>query len=645
MNLMAVTMVLYVDDAYPAAVGAEMAGLREIFRWAAALFAAPIMLVLAPSMARSALARRGPAASIDLLVLLSTGAAYVASLISLLRGTGPIYFEVAAMTLLLFCVGRSIEAVAKARAAALIAESMRPGVVRYERRGADGSWCSVDRHEIEVGDLVRVPAGAVLPVDGELLAARAVDRSTTTGESRPVKLDAGDAVHAGDIGLGGAVELRAIRRAEHSRMARLEQSTRSAFNEHAQYERVADRLAGVLVPTALVTAAATFGYWTLAESADAGLRAALAVLLCACPCAFGIATPLALRAALARAARRGVAIRSARDVERLAAIRAVALDKTGTLTTKSIVAAGARGTDPVRALGIAAALERAVRHPLGVDLAALELPSSPMEGVESVAGGGVVGRFEGRAVGIGNTRLLGHLGVDAIEVEGEDEDALYVVEDGQVIGRLATREEMRPGAVAAVEGLRRRKMALRILSGDAASAVERTAARLGLEFTAELAPDEKQAAIRALEAQYGPVMMVGDGINDAPALSASGLGVAIAEGSDLSRAVAPIVVDAADLPALPWAIDLAHAAMTTVRVNLGWAIAYNAVCVAAAASGYLPPLMAAVAMAVSSIGVVVNSARLLRFPLDAGDANDAGAGAHGEVPLRVQPGLSREAPA
>jgi heavy metal translocating P-type ATPase len=618
MNLMAVTMVLYVDDVYPDAVSADIAPLREIFRWAAAAFATPIMMVLAPPLARGALERRGTVASIDLLVLLSTSAAYAASLVSLFRGTGPIYFEVAAMTLLLFCVGRSIEAVAKARAATLIADSMKPGSVSFERRGDSGDWLPVRRHEIEKGDRVRVPAGVSVPVDGQLLAAHSIDRSMATGESRPVVLAVGDAVYAGDIALGPALELEAQRRADESRMARLEDSTRHAIGEHGDYERLADRLAGVLVPGALVVAILTFAYWSQAAGADVGARAALAVLLCACPCAFGIATPLALRAALARAGRRGVAMRSARDLERLAVVRAAAFDKTGTLTTKTIVVDSAVGSDPQRALAIAAALERAVRHPLGAELEKMDLGSASVEAVETVAGIGVVGRLAGRTVGIGNAQLPAHLGLPTHtdDASAADADRLWVVDGKRVIGHLSTREEIRPGASEAIAGLRGSGIAMRLLSGDTESAVRHTASRLGMEFTAGLTADEKLASIRALERESGPTMMVGDGINDAPALAASSLGVAIADGSDLARVVAPIVVDAGDLAALPWAIGLARAAMTTVRINLGWAVAYNGICVAVAASGYLPPLLAALAMALSSVSVAANSARLLKFPLD-----------------------------
>ncbi len=644
MNLMAVTMVLYVDDVYPGAISRDMEPLRLIFRWAAAVFATPVMAILAVPMARSALRGASATRFVDALVLLSTGAAYSASLISLLRGDGPIYFEVAAMTLLLIYVGRSIEAVTKAKTAARIAESISPVSVRFQRRDADGSWHDIARHQIEPMDVVRVPAGSAVPIDGRAEGSQLVDRSGTTGEARAISLADGDPVNAGDIALAGALVVRATRPADASRMARLENATRTALAERGHFERISERLAAVLIPSAVVTAVLAFGYWYAHAGIDAAIYVSLAVLLCACPCAFGIATPLALRAGIARAGARGVRVRSSADVERLARASAVALDKTGTLTSKTIVAHDVDGDRPARTLAIAAALERGVEHPLADGLRAIDVERLDVSAIRLEPGCGVVGTLDGQPVGIGNVGLARALGVRDCELvafeadcnvsgadgsaaacahSGDNDDSanidrLCVVEGDHIIGSLATAEHLRPDAHAAIKGLIRRGLSVRVLSGDSAVAVRRVADALAVPFEAGLTPETKRESLRRLQADAGSgtTLMVGDGVNDAPALAGAGLGVGIATGTDLARIVSPIIVSAEDLAALPWAIDLARAAMRTVRRNLAWAIAYNVACIAAASMGYLPPLLAAIAMALSSVGVAVGSGWLLRYPLD-----------------------------
>jgi Cu2+-exporting ATPase len=620
MNLMAVTLILYTDDLYGPQFGASMAALRTLFRWASALFATPILLILGlPMLARARAWRADASARLDALVSIAAFSAFALSWGSLLSGGDRVYFEVAAMTLIFVAAGRAAEAFARARASEAVGAAMRPQRGRCERSEADGSWQAVTAGEIAVGDRLRVPAGAAVPVDAELLDARVlVDRSAVTGESAALELRSGQQVLAGDVLVGTPALLCALADSAHSSRAALERLTRRAFEERSRSEDLGQRAAGLLVPLMLAIALLTVCGWALAGDPARGVLAALAVLVCACPCALGIATPLAIRAALARASTRGVLITSGRALERLADVAAVAFDKTGTLTRPQLEVGRTRFAQPGAevVMGWVAALESGVVHPIADVLTAharnVDARPAAAEQVRVEPGVGVRGRVDGREIFVGRASSASDVGDASTSA---DDASIIVLADGRPVARLELVEALRPGARAAVGGLSDMGLSVSLLSGDAPAKVERVAAALGVPWEGGLLPDQKLARITAMQSSGGCVMMVGDGTNDAPALAGAALGAVVSQASDLARAVAPICVREDDLAALPWAVGLANATVAVIRRNLAWTLAYNAVCVTAAASGHLPPVLAAIAMAASSLTVTANSARLLRHPL------------------------------
>ncbi len=626
MNIMVLSLLLYTH-----AFGAAESGLRhaiEILLW---VLATPAMAVLGlPVFVDAWQGLRQGRLTTEAMIAVGASAAYAYSAVSLLTGGDRVYFDTATMLLVLFTVGRYLDAATRARAArdlAPLLEAERTPVRVVTDSGVEMRPAG----EVAAGDRVEVRPGERFPVDGEVVEGRSrADEALLTGESRAVDKGVGDRVIAGTTNADGLLIVATVAAGAATRWAEIGRAVREALDRRSRLQSLTDRIAAWFLPGVLVLAAAAGLYWSRHGSPWDALSAALATLVVACPCALGPAAYLASFLAVGAAARRGTVIRSTRALEELAAVRTVVFDKTGSLTrgAPSLVAletAPGAGPEPLAA---AAALARADDHPLaralvaaaaarGVDSSRLPRPSR----VESHPGEGLVGTLDGGEVALGSAGLFERLGWTAppelarraAELEARGASLVLAGRDGRVEVVAAFEDELKPEARAVVAALEARGLGATILSGDRPPAVARVAAELGVEaWRAALSPEDKVAAVRELMAGRGGVAMVGDGLNDGPVLAAASVGIALGSGSELARTSAEVVTAGADLSALPRLFDAARAASRATRVNLLWAFGYNAVGLAVAAAGLLQPVLAAGLMAVSSLVVVGNSLRSAR---------------------------------
>jgi heavy metal translocating P-type ATPase len=628
MNAMMVSMPSYVPQVYGEELGPTDGPLFHVLRWLAALFATPVLALLGwPVLASGWRGVRAGAANADGLIALAVLASYGLSFANLLAGRPQVYFETATMLLVLVTLGRYLEARARADAGDAVRVHLAPAPARAVRLDA-GRREEVDPQSLAVGDVVAVAPGSLLPTDGVVLAGRAsVDESALTGESWPTVKSEGSTVAGGTCCIDGALTVRVTAPAAASAAARIEALLSAARRERSPSERLADRLAAALVPAVLAIAVLTGAYWTSVVGLDRGILTAVAVLVVACPCGLGIATPAAVWTGLAEAARRGAIVRSAVALERLSEVGRVLFDKTGTLTERlprviAIDVADDACASSSEVLAHAAALELGLHHPLAraVTRAASERGLAVPEAAEvrALAGCGVEGIVRGEAVVVGSARLArGALGasahsLDELHGRAKRGASAYVVAGGRLLGAIRFSEALAPQAREAVDALRAQRLRLGLLSGDteASPAVREL---LGEdELRLGLSPEEKVGALRraAREPGSSAVAMVGEGINDAPALAAADVGIAIADATDLARTTADVVLIGADLRVVPWLFAHARRVRAAIRKSLGWAFAYNAVAVVLAASGRLSPLVASLAMIASSAAVVAHARRL-----------------------------------
>ena len=569
-------------------------------------FSAPVFVILAPpyvaGLLRDVRRRRF---SMDSLIALGAGSAFVYSCTSALGGGGREYFDTATMTLLLVTVGRLLEANArvKGRRALLALLDLRPPQARVWR---GGTWTMAPAGSVEPGERVQALAGERAPVDGRILSgAASLDESMFTGEPLPVARGPGDTVRAGSISVDGTIELEAA--AGEPLVRRIVNSIEEAQRLRSPMERLADRAAAALVPFTVTLAAAATAYWWRTDR-DRAWLSGLSTLVVACPCALGIAVPLANVLAMAAAARRGVLVRSAEALERLAAVRRIVFDKTGTVTRGQAVVkqiAPAAGFDERMALEAAAAAAAHSVHPAARAIAeearrrGILIPG--VREVRTFPGLGVSAELDdGRRVSLGQPRWVG----------GEAaQGGVCCAVDGRVAASFVLEDPVTPEAVKIAAECRRMGYELALLSGDRREAVAEAAARLGvLEFEGGLLPDEKAARLLGRNAA-----MIGDGINDAPALAAATVGIAVASGTDVAREVAGIVFLEPGVARLPELLRLARRTRRIALENLGWTVAYNAVALTLAVCGLLQPVWAAASMLVSSVVVVTNSLRCGRL--------------------------------
>jgi P-type Cu+ transporter len=590
---------------------------------------------------------RHHSADMNTLTAVGTGAAFLYSVLAtvapgffLARGVAPdVYYEAVVIIIALILTGNALEARAKSRTSAALRSlvALQPRTARV-LRGDDEVDLPVE--EVRGGDVVAVRPGERVPVDGEVLSGTsAVDESMLTGESMPVEKKPGDRVIGATINRTGAFRYRATTLGSDSVLARIVQLMRDAQGSRAPIQKLADRISGIFVPVVISIAIATFVVWFVAADAAPAVRAfaaAVAVLIIACPCTMGLAVPTAVMVATGRGAELGILIKGGEALQRAGDVTTVLLDKTGTITegrptVTDIVPAPGASRPPEDLLGIVAALEASSEHPLADAIVRhakeREIALAPAEGFQSVTGQGTVGIVGGSFLAVGNEKLMAEYAVDpsplradAERLSGEGKTPVYVAIDGALAGLLAVADPIKPAAREAVARLKRMGLEVVLLTGDNRRTAEAVAREAGIDrVVAEVLPEGKVAEVKRLQEQGKVVAMVGDGINDAPALAQADLGLAIGTGTDIAVEASDVTLMRGDPRSVAAAIALSRRTMRTMKQNLFWAFIYNVIGIPVAAGVLYPafglllsPILASAAMAFSSVSVVTNSLRLRR---------------------------------
>ena len=571
-------------------------------------------------------ALRGGGANMDVLVALGTSAAYFFSLVVTLGAIAdlPVYFEASAAVITLVLLGKLLETRAKAKTTAAIEALVRlqPRTARVER---DGQLLELDAALLIPGDIFIVRPGESLPVDGEVIdGASSVNEAMLTGESMPVAKRAGDQVFAATANGEGMLRCRATGVGEHTLLAGIIRMVAEAQGSKAPVQRLADRISAIFVPVVCVIALLTFAAWWVVGSAFSdALVNAVAVLVIACPCALGLATPTAIMVGTGQGAGAGILVRNAEALERAEKIEVLAVDKTGTLTrgepivTDLVPLAG----DVDESLRLAASLEQGSEHPLGRAILAraqtLSATLSTLADFQSTAGKGVSGRVDGRILRLGSPDWFADLALPIEQIaalQAAGKTVVVLAEDDVPLTLLAIADSLRDTSRAAVARLKEMGIRVVMLTGDNAATAAAIAAEAGIdEFRAGILPGDKAAAVGALRTGGGVVAMVGDGVNDAPALAAADVSFAIGAGSDAAIEVADVTLVRSDLNGVADAILLSRATLGKIRQNLFFAFIYNVAGIPLAALGMLNPVFAGAAMAMSSVSVVSNSLLLRRW--------------------------------
>ena len=604
----------------------EHGHLNELPRWLQLALATPVQFWIGWRFYDGAYkALRGGGANMDVLVALGTSMAWGFSTVVTLFGLNQhVYFEGGAAVITLVLLGKLLEARAKARTSEAIESLIRlqPKTARVER---DGQWVEMAVEALMPGDVFLVRPGESVPVDGEVVDGESsVNEAMLTGESMPLGKRAGDKVFAATANGQGALRCRATGVGEHTLLAGIIRLVGEAQGSKAPVQRLADRISSIFVPTVCAIALATFvGWWIYSGDFAEALVNAVAVLVIACPCALGLATPTAIMVGTGQGARAGILVRNAEALERAERITVLALDKTGTLTcglpqVTDVVPRALAGDE---ALCLAALLEQNSEHPLAKAVVAAGTAvqtgsdDRKVAGFKAIPGCGVEGEIDGRALRLGSPTWLG-LAADPVvgELQQAGKTVVALNEGESTLAIFAVADALRPTSRLAVSRLRERGIRVVMLTGDNAATAAAIAAEAGIdEFRAGILPGDKAAAVQELKAGGGVVAMVGDGINDAPALAAADVSFAIGAGSDAAIEAADLTLIRSDLLGVVDAIALSAATLGKIRQNLFFAFIYNVLGIPLAALGWLNPVVAGAAMAMSSVSVVSNSLLLKRW--------------------------------
>lgn len=603
--------------------------------WFQLALAAPIQFLIGARFYAGAFrALRDGSANMDTLVALGTSAAFFYSLYLSLapQGHGPLYYETSAVLITLILLGKLLEDRARGRTSAAIRKLMRLQAkeATVER---NGQTIRLPLEELRPGDIVVVRPGETIPVDGVVLDGQsAVNEAMITGESAPADKSPGDRVIGASTNQFGVLRVRAERIGEDAMLARIIRAVQEAQSSRAPIQRFADRISAVFTPFVLVAAAVTFALWFLWLSPGelgAALENAIAVLVIACPCALGLATPTSIMAGTGRAAELGVLFRGGEHLEQASRIQLIALDKTGTLTVGEMeleTIHPAPGISADELLSLVASAEKYSEHPIAqAVLRAAErrgLTLSLVDEFRALPGGGLSASVGGKQLLVGSPALLQErcdlapLAAAIASIEGAGQSIIIAALDGRAVGAFAVADQVRAEAAAVIAALNEQGIEAVMISGDHERTAQAVAKRIGIvRVVAGVKPEQKAARIEALKKEGKVVAMVGDGINDAPALAAADVGIAMGGGSDIAIESADAALSGNDLHGLLRLVQLSRRTMANIRQNLFWALAYNTIGIPIAAAGLLAPWLAGAAMALSSVSVTLNALRLQRLRL------------------------------
>lgn len=609
------------------------------WQWLALLLTTIVVFWCGRSFHKAALANvRHGATTMDTLVSLGTSVAWLWSVVAMFFGhagaigmtheftltlghadpMGSVYFEAAAGVVAFLLLGRWIEARSKREAGSAVRALLEVGA-KEATILRDGAEVAIPAGELSLNDLIVVRPGEKVAADGVVVeGSSAVDAAVITGESLPVEVGPGSAVVGGSVNTTGRLVVKATAVGSATQVAQIARLVEEAQTGKARAQRLADRITEFFVPAVLVLSMLTFMVQLLLGAGPTfALTAGMAVLIIACPCALGLATPSALLVGTGRGAELGVIIRGAQALEKARSVQAVVLDKTGTLTTGKmsvLEVAPAEGVDEAELLAVAAAVEAGSEHPIA--RAVVERAGDPpaAERFEALPGIGARALLDGVPVAVGSRRLLAEQGIEVPGEASREGSEVFVVRGGALLGRIVVGDQLKPGAAEAVAGLRDLGLRPVLLTGDSWAVAREVASQVGIEDVhAEVLPQGKAEVITGLQADGMRVAMVGDGVNDAAALATSDLGIAMGAGTDAAMAASDLTLMRDDLMGVVDAIRLSRATERTIRGNLLWAFFYNVAAIPVAALGLLTPMIAGAAMACSSVFVVLNSLRLRNF--------------------------------